>query len=142
MDGLPSYVNSWIIRRTQETRYQCSICTKGFMTHHGDIVGIRCHLTSRQHIEKIMEQEALFCKICQVKCKHPSQYKIHIETKGHKQKENPQLKSELKCEVCDVKFRSYVEEARHRITKKHSNMVAFESFFLDPASEPEHQMQG
>lgn len=131
MDALPPYVKSWIITRTQETRYQCSLCTSGYLTHHGDIAGIRCHLRSRQHIEKIMQQEALFCKVCQLQCKFPSQYKLHLDTKAHKQKENPQpkVKKIYRCELCDVVFQSQKDELRHLVTKKHMNMISFEESF-------------
>ena len=132
----PSYVDSWVIKRTQETRYQCTLCSKGFDKHHGGLLGIQWHLRSRSHIERIMEQENMFCKICNLQSKFPSHYKAHIESKAHKQKENPELKPNLSCSVCSVKFRSYEEEKRHLLTKKHQKRV------LQSASESEYQMQG
>jgi hypothetical protein len=119
----PSYVDSWVIKRTQETRYQCTLCTKGFDRHHGGLLGIQCRLRSRPHIERIMQQEALFCTICQLQCKFPSQYKAHTESKAHKQKENPHLKPNLKCDACNVKFRSFEEQKRHLVTKKHQKRL-------------------
>jgi hypothetical protein len=117
----PSYVVSWVIKRNQETRYQCTMCSKGFDKHHGGLLGIQWHLRSRPHIERIMQQENMFCKTCNLQSKFPSHYKAHIESKAHKQKENPEPKAVIlySCEVCDVEFQSRKDELRHLLTKKH-----------------------
>lgn len=122
MEELPYYVISWVLVRTKERRYQCILCTKGD-GDHGSILGIHCHLRSRTHIERIMQQEAMFCQTCQLQCKYPSHYKAHIESKAHNQKVNsqPKIVKTYNCDVCNVTFQSHKDELRHLATKKHTS---------------------
>lgn len=119
---LPTYVTSWVLKRTGERRYACTLCSKD---DRGGIDGLRYHLGSRPHINKVMQQAALHCTLCNLQCKYPSVYNTHIKSKAHLQKENPQPKAivEYKCEDCRVVFQSNKDKIRHLATKKHAKLA-------------------
>ena len=122
---IPTYVISWVLKRTGERRYACTLCSKD---DRGGIDGLRCHLSSRPHIDKIMQQVALHCTLCNLQCKYPSVYNTHIKSKAHLQKENPELIVEHKCEDCGVNFRCRKEMERHLATKKHAKLAGENGF--------------
>jgi uncharacterized C2H2 Zn-finger protein len=115
---LPLYVTSWVLKRTGERRYTCELCSKD---DRGGIESLLYHLGSRPHINKVMQQTALHCGLCNLQCKYQSVYDKHITSKAHLQKENPQPKAivEYKCESCNVTFQSNKDKLRHLTSKKH-----------------------
>lgn len=68
--------------------------------------------------------EPLVCNLCDIRFDFNSKYQRHLESKAHKQKENPALKPVFKCEACSIGFRSRVEEVRHLATAKHAKNVS------------------
>jgi hypothetical protein len=64
--------------------------------------------------------EALYCKPCGMQCRYPSVYNLHIRSKAHKQKENPQPPAVYDCDVCNVVIQSHKDKLRHLLTKKHA----------------------
>ena len=68
--------------------------------------------------------EALHCKACDIQFKYPSHFNIHVKSKAHHFKVNPESRPALSCDACSVHFRSYKEGARHLATKKHAKNVA------------------
>lgn len=118
MDPLPTFVDSWVVKRTGERHYVCRLCAP-YHEDHGIEEGLRRHLSSWSHKIRIMQREALFCKVCNLQSNYPSQYKKHLNSKNHKQKENPELKLDLKCDACSVSFSCKADQQRHLETKKH-----------------------
>ncbi len=113
--GLPECIKSWVIKRTGKRKYECKLC-------HMEIVNteqLRFHLRNGYHIKKVMQQIALHCDLCNIQCKFQSAYNIHIKTKKHLQKENPQPIVEHNCDDCAVKFRCRKQLELHLTTKKH-----------------------
>lgn len=115
--GLPECIKSWVIKRTGNRKYECKLC-------HMEIVNteqLRFHLRNGYHIKKVMQEIALHCDLCNLQFKFQSAYDIHIKTKKHLHKENPQPAIEHKCEDCAVKFSCRKQMELHLATKKHIN---------------------
>lgn len=123
---LPLYVTSWVLKRTGERRYACELCSKD---DRGGIESLLYHLGSRPHINKVMQETALHCDLCNLQCKYQSVYDKHIKTKAHLHKENPQPKAivEYKCEDCKITFQSNKDKLRHLTTKKHAKLAKTDS---------------
>jgi hypothetical protein len=68
--------------------------------------------------------ESLHCKVCDLRCKYPSHYNAHCNSKAHKYKSDPASKPILRCAACDIPFRSRAEEVRHLATAKHKKNVS------------------
>ena len=114
---LPECIKSWVIRRTGKRRYECKLCHMEI----GDTELMRFHLRNGYHIKRVMQQIALHCDLCNIQCKYQSVYDIHIKTKKHLQKENPQPIVEHNCDDCAVKFRCRKQLEVHFASKKHIN---------------------
>jgi hypothetical protein len=119
MENLPPHVETWVVKRTQERHYLCRLCGKQD-EDHGNADEFQQHLSSWPHRIIVRNMEALYCTPCGMQCRYPSVYKIHLKSNAHKQKENPQPKVDLRCEVCNVNFRGRTEIERHLLTKKHA----------------------
>jgi len=120
MDNLPKYVESWVVKRTQEKHYLCRLCA-GPNDDHGIEESFRKHLSSWDHKIRIRKMEALHCKVCSIQFRYPSQFHAHTKSKAHNNKQNPQPKPivEYSCGCCNTKFDSKKDELRHLTTKKH-----------------------
>lgn len=118
MENAP-FVETWIVKRTQERHYLCRLCGR-VDDDHGNEAEFQRHLSSWGHKIRSMQREALFCKICELQFNYPSELKKHVASKSHKHKEDPSLKPELKCDICNVTFAYKVEETRHLASKKHA----------------------
>ena len=121
MENLPVFVETWIVKRTQERHYLCRLCG-GHDDDHGNVAEFQQHLSSWDHKIIVRNMEALYCNVCSMQCRYPSVYNIHIKSKAHLQKENPQPKSIVihDCEVCNVVIHSHKDKLRHLLTKKHA----------------------
>lgn len=124
MEKLPTYVETWVVKRTQERHYLCRLCGS-INDDHGNEEMFRIHLSSWNHRLIIRKMEALFCKSCSIQCKYPSHYNAHIKSKSHIKKETPESKPKIdyRCEVCNIEFGSRKDEIRHLATKKHIKKV-------------------
>lgn len=119
---LPTYVVPVWMSSRNETWYKCMLCDP--VTPYGNSMAIQRHLSSSFHNNTRMQQEALFCKVCNLQCKYPSHYKAHVISRGHRLALDPTLRPELKCQTCSVQFRSYKEQTRHLATNKHAKNVS------------------
>lgn len=132
MESLPTYVETWILKSTGERHYLCRLCG-GPNDDHGVEAAFRRHLRTEFHIKKVRHMESLYCKVCDIRCKYLSHYQAHINTKAHKQKEDPSTKPVWKCEACSMPFRCRAEEVRHLATAKHKkNSLKTDSFPAAP----------
>lgn len=118
MDNLPKYIETWVVKRTQERHYLCRLCS-GPNDDHGTEETFRSHLSSWDHKIRIRKMEALRCKVCDIQFNYPSHFNAHMKTKAHKFKVDPSSRPSMACEACNVQFRSFKEESRHIATKKH-----------------------
>lgn len=118
------YIEQWVVKRTGEIRYGCKLCSRSDI---GGTLGLDCHLKYSNHNRKIMQLDELHCKACDLHCKYPSVFNVHIRSKTHIQKVNPQPITELKCETCSVNFRCNRELKRHLATKKHAKLAKTDS---------------
>lgn len=116
-------IESWILKRTGEKHYLCRLCG-GPNDDHGTEDEFQRHLSSWEHKINIKKMESLFCKVCTMRFPCKSKYNRHIESKSHKQKEDPTLKPNFKCEACNVKFLCKREEERHLATNKHAKNLS------------------
>lgn len=135
MDPLPSYVESWVRKATGERHYLCRLCG-GPNDDHGPEVFFRRHLQTLFHQNKVRQMESLHCTICDIRFDFNSKYQRHLESKAHKQKENPALKPVFKCDACSIGFRSRAEEVRHLATAKHTKNTAKRPPVFLPSSTP------
>lgn len=122
MENMP-FVESWVVKRTGELHYLCRLCGHTD-DDHGNEEEFRRHLSSWCHRIRIMQKEALFCKVCNLQTNYPSEYKKHVRTKAHLRNENPSMNPPLKCTACATAFLCKTEEARHLATPKHAKNVA------------------
>lgn len=118
MNSLPPYITSWVVLRTKERHFLCKLCS-GPSGDHGNEESFHRHLSSWSHKIRIREMEALHCNACNLQCRYPSQYKIHIQSKRHKQNVNNEPKPDLKCEACNVSFQCRAIQQAHIKTAKH-----------------------
>ena len=113
--------------------YGCHTCNVIFQSHKDELR----HLATKKHNQcSKTPLDELFCQTCQLQCKYPSHYKAHIESRAHKEKESPELKPNLKCDDCGVRFRSYKEQTRHLATKKHAKMSKTDSLSATKSNFP------
>jgi hypothetical protein len=119
MENLPPHVETWVVKRTQERHYLCRLCGKQD-EDHGNADEFQQHLSSWPHRIIVRIMEALYCKPCGMQCRYPSVYNLHIRSKAHKQKENPQPPAVYDCDVCNVVIQSHKDKLRHLLTKKHA----------------------
>jgi hypothetical protein len=109
------------VKRTGERHYLCRMCG-GVNDDHGTEVEFQRHLSSWPHRSKIMQREALRCKICDIQCKYPSALASHIRSKAHLRKENPESTS-VACEACGVRFRFVSALEVHQQSRAHLRKV-------------------
>ena len=119
MELLPKYVDTWIVKRTGEQHYLCKLCGR-VDDDHGNEAEFQRHLSSWHHKIRIMQRDALHCKVCDIQFHYPSSLKKHLASKSHKFKEDPSLRPEFKCDICNVTFSYKIEEMRHLASKKHA----------------------
>lgn len=119
MNNLSKYIETWVVKRTQERHYLCRLCA-GPNDDHGIEESFQRHLSSWGHKIRIKKMEELFCKVCSIQFKYPSHFKAHLQSKSHCNKADPSTKPNMTCESCNVHFRSFKEQERHNATQKHA----------------------
>ena len=125
MDNLPKYIESWVVKRTQEKHYLCRLCS-GPTGDDGIEESFRTHLSSWDHKIRVRKMEALRCKVCDIQFRYPSHFNAHVKSKTHKWKVDPSTKpsKDYSCTCCNVTFDSKKDEDIHLTTKKHAKNSA------------------
>lgn len=125
MDKLPNYIETWVVKRTQERHYLCRLCA-GPNDDHGPEETFQNHLSSWDHKIRIRKMNALFCKACDIQFRYPSHFRAHTISKSHIWNINPETKptNVFACTCCNASFVSKKDELKHLATRKHAKNMA------------------